>query len=136
MSTVAQIANDIRRSSSYATEAVVEHLLKLGYTKTGHPLYEALLLDIKSNEGDFTPDKVAEHLHSLGYSRGPRLTKDEVHEAYESATKRWSAEDPTVTALQWYWSQELGGKAADLLLLFAEELGVKVIPGTRILPGV
>lgn len=136
MSTVKQIAKDIRKSPSYATEAVVEHLYKLGYSKTGKQVYQALLMDVQSNEGDFTPDHVAKYLHSLGYSKGPRMTRAEVVEAFERSVKRWPETDKGVTALQWYWSQELGGKAGDLLALFAEELGVKIIPGTRIPGGV
>ena len=121
MSTTTQIARDIRRSPSYATEAVVEHLFKMGYSKTGHPSHTALLLDIKSNEGDFTPDHVAEHLHSLGYSKGPRLTSDEVREAFKRGLQRWHDDSEPKDTLEVYW---------------AEELGVKVIQGTRIPGGV
>lgn len=123
MSTIAQIARDIRKSPSYATEAVAAHLHKLGYSKTGHLSYAAIVLDLQTHEGDFTPDKVAEYLHSLGYSKGPRMTEDEIQAAYDRGTERWrqSFGDPSRPSLRIYW---------------AEELGVKVINGTRIPGGV
>jgi hypothetical protein len=137
MSTVEQIAKDIRRSPQYVPIAVAMNLSALGYSKTGRMTTSAAILtDIQGTESDFTPDAVAEHLHSLGYSKGPRMTRGEVVEAFERSVKRWPESDSGVTSLQWYWSQELGGKAADLLSLFAEELGIKVVPGTRIAGGV
>lgn len=121
MSTVAQIAKDIRRSPQYATEAIVYHLCELGYSKTGHPNREAIRLDLQTHEGDFTPDRVAEYLHSLGYSKGPRMTREEVRAAFERGTSRGIADGAPLEDLRLYW---------------AEELGVKVISGTHIPGGV
>jgi hypothetical protein len=121
VSTAAQIASDIRSSSSYATEAIVYRLCELGYSKTGYPNREAIRLDIQTHEGEFTPDHVAEYLHSLGYSKGPRMTRDEVRKAFQRGTQRWHDDSTPKDSLEVYW---------------AEELGVKVVPGTRIPGGV
>lgn len=121
MSTVAQIAKDIRRSPSFQTEAIVQHLYTMGYSKTGHQNHESLRMDIETHEGEFTPDHVAEYLHSLGYSKGPRMTVDEIREAFKRGLVRWTEEGGPTGMLEPYW---------------AEELGVKVIPGTRIQGGV
>ena len=69
------IANDIRKSSSYATSAIVDRLFDLGYSKTGHPLKAAIDLDIRTNEGEFTPDAVAQRLFGLGYRIRPKTFK-------------------------------------------------------------
>lgn len=122
MSTAAQIARDIRSSSSYATEAVVENLFVLGYSRTGRPTKAAIMLDIQQHEGEFTPDHVAEYLNSLGYSRGPRMTADEIREAFDRGTARWRERGPDmVGTLELFW---------------AEELGIKVVRGTRIPGGI
>lgn len=122
MSTVAQIAKDIRRSPSYLPGAVAMHLSALGYSKTGRMTTSAkILTDIHGHEGEFTPDHVAEYLHSLGYSKGPRMTREEVRAAFERGTSRGIADGAPLEDLRLYW---------------AEELGVKVISGTRIPGGV
>jgi hypothetical protein len=122
MSTVAQIAKDIRRSPQYIPGAVAMHLAALGYSKTARRTTSATILtDIQNTEGDFTPDRVAEHLHSLDYSKGVRMTEAEVKEAFNRGTDRWVSEGYPTSDVELYW---------------AEELGIKVISGTRIQGGV